>query len=139
MAVADGAQYGEQSLEEGPVTPHSRDRVQILSRRVRVISFKFSDVPTTENEKTARIVSGLIPVNSEDSEDSEESRARARRGGHSFFFLASFLAPFAYPLPLTPLGERKDGFKNGDARARNNACARTPRREKNTYGTSTGV
>jgi hypothetical protein len=31
MAVADSSQYGKQSLEEGPVSPHSGDRVQILS------------------------------------------------------------------------------------------------------------
>lgn len=30
MTVADSSQYGEQSLEEGPVAPHSGDRIQIL-------------------------------------------------------------------------------------------------------------
>lgn len=31
VAVADSSQYGEKSLEEGPVAPYSSDRVEILT------------------------------------------------------------------------------------------------------------
>ena len=30
VTVADSPEYGEKSLEEGPVAPYSRDRVEIL-------------------------------------------------------------------------------------------------------------
>lgn len=35
VTVADSSQYGEESLEKGPVAPYSGDRVEILFSHIR--------------------------------------------------------------------------------------------------------
>jgi len=52
VTVADSSQYGEESLEEGPVAPYSGDRVEILYTGVCVFH-------TYGTKKAKQSVSGL--------------------------------------------------------------------------------
>lgn len=122
MAIADGAQYGEQSLEEGPATPHSRDRVQILYRGVvRVIfcNLNFKPYPKEPKKKTkGRRADRKRTDPGELGRLGKNRYARASggdgRGRATQLFFFPFWRSIAQPVSAYPLrerGKRKDEIR----------------------------